>query len=158
MVGPTTPLVVAYAVTRFRRSDFIEARYAFSFVLANFGIAMAAKMPMITTTIRSSIRVKPLRFIRQPPQWENPGRVLTNTPMLISASPMPPEAYTTYLATAQEDSPCDVSELDPPDNPLTPAFCEALGRTQGLGESPKIGRIPRSLFRIPQLHRIRQRP
>src|SRR5712692_10334619 len=37
--------------------------YAFSFVLANLGIAMAAKMPMITTTISSSIRVKPLRFI-----------------------------------------------------------------------------------------------
>src|SRR6476660_4448692 len=44
-----------------RRSDFIEARYAFSFVLANFGIAIAARMPMITTTIRSSISVKPLR-------------------------------------------------------------------------------------------------
>src|SRR5438445_3203269 len=88
MVGPTTPLVVlklvprpvvyftesakyaSSAVTRFRRSDFIEARYAFSFVLANFGIAMAAKIPMITTTIRSSIRVKPLRFIRQPPRSE----------------------------------------------------------------------------------------
>src|SRR5213592_490401 len=83
MVGPTTPLVVAYcrpptpiavvyftesaknassAVIRFRRSDFIEARYAFSFVFANFGIAIAAKMPMITTTIRSSIRVKPFLF------------------------------------------------------------------------------------------------
>src|SRR5207245_11546991 len=44
-------------------SDFIEARYAFSFVLANFGIAIAAKMPMITTTIISSMSVKPLRFI-----------------------------------------------------------------------------------------------
>src|SRR5258708_39172502 len=54
------------AVTRLRRSDFIEAMYAFSFVLANFGIAIAAKMPMITTTIRSSISVKPLRFI-----WTN---------------------------------------------------------------------------------------
>src|SRR5258706_12662801 len=51
------------AVTRLRRSDFIAAMYAFDFVLANFGIAIAAKMPMITTTIRSSIRVKPLRFI-----------------------------------------------------------------------------------------------
>src|SRR2546427_1761195 len=51
------------AVTRFRRSDFIDARYAFSFVLANFGIAIAAKMPMITTTISCSISVKPLRFI-----------------------------------------------------------------------------------------------
>src|SRR5437016_9350166 len=51
------------AVTRFRRSDFIEAMYAFAFVLANFGIAMAAKMPMITTTISSSMSVKPLRFI-----------------------------------------------------------------------------------------------
>src|SRR5438309_6854595 len=51
------------AVTRLRRSDFIEARYAFSFVLANLGIAMAAKMPIITTTISSSMSVKPLRFI-----------------------------------------------------------------------------------------------
>src|SRR5437773_4526191 len=51
------------AVTMFRRSDFIEAMYAFAFVLANFGIAMAAKMPMITTTISSSMSVKPLRFI-----------------------------------------------------------------------------------------------
>src|SRR5881397_4348083 len=85
MVGPTTPLVVAYcrpptptvvvyftesaknassAVIRFRRSDFIEARYAFSFVFANFGIAIAAKIPMITTTIRSSMRVKPRRVVR----------------------------------------------------------------------------------------------
>src|SRR5439155_23348122 len=87
IVGPTTPLVVAYstppaptvlvyftesaknassAVTRLRRSDFIDARYAFSFVFANFGIAIAARMPMITITIRSSISVKPLRFI-----WTN---------------------------------------------------------------------------------------
>src|SRR5207245_8469560 len=51
------------AVTRLRRSDFIEAMYAFPFVLANFGIAMAAKMPMITTTISSSMSVKPLRFM-----------------------------------------------------------------------------------------------
>src|SRR5881628_1329613 len=91
MVGPTTPLVVAYcrppgpiavvyltesaknassAVIRFRRSDFIEARYAFSFVFANFGIAIAARMPMITTTIRSSIRVKPLRFTALPPSGD----------------------------------------------------------------------------------------
>src|SRR6266576_1852150 len=51
------------AVTRFRRSDFIEATYAFALVLANFGIAIAAKMPMITTTINSSMSLKPLRFI-----------------------------------------------------------------------------------------------
>src|SRR5205809_7047939 len=55
------------AVTRLRRSEFIEARYAFSFVLANFGIAIAARMPMITTTINSSISVKPLRFMSTPP-------------------------------------------------------------------------------------------
>src|SRR2546429_4886775 len=70
---PPAPIVPEYltesakyassAVTRLRRSDFIEARYAFSFVLANFGIAIAAKMPMITTTISSSMSVKPLRFI-----------------------------------------------------------------------------------------------
>src|SRR6188768_3331787 len=45
-----------------RRSDFIDARYAFSFVFANFGIAIAARIPMITTTIRSSIRVNPFLF------------------------------------------------------------------------------------------------
>src|SRR6059036_1723602 len=78
---PPAPMVAAYltesakyassAVTRLRRSDFIEARYAFSFVLANFGIAIAARMPMITTTIRSSISVKPLRFIGEPPScWQ----------------------------------------------------------------------------------------
>src|SRR2546426_6292121 len=45
------------AVTRFRRSDFIEAMYAFSLVFANFGIAMAARMPMIdrkSTRLNSS--------------------------------------------------------------------------------------------------------
>src|SRR5258708_13885571 len=84
MVGPTTPVVVLYAVPRLlvyftesakyassavirlRRSDFIEARYAFSFVFANFGIAIAAKMPMITTTINNSISVKPFRLIHPP--------------------------------------------------------------------------------------------
>src|SRR5262252_785396 len=51
------------AVTRLRRSVFIDAMYAFCFVLANFGIAIAARMPMITTTINSSMSVKPFRFI-----------------------------------------------------------------------------------------------
>src|SRR6185503_14761397 len=54
------------AVTRLRMSDFIEAMYAFSFVFANFGMAMAARMPMMTTTIKSSISVNPLRFIKPP--------------------------------------------------------------------------------------------
>src|SRR5206468_11557314 len=76
-ITPPAPIVEEYltesakyassAVTRLRRSDFIEARYAFSFVLANFGIAIAARMPMITTTMRSSISVKPLRFMATPP-------------------------------------------------------------------------------------------
>src|SRR5438128_11336177 len=35
------------------RVEIIEEMYAFSFVLANFGIAMAARMPMITTRINS---------------------------------------------------------------------------------------------------------
>src|SRR5690349_15514039 len=59
------------AVTRFRRSDFIEAMYAFALVLANFGIAMAARIPMITTTIKSSMSVKPLRFIMKSPPLES---------------------------------------------------------------------------------------
>src|SRR5437660_11755151 len=74
---PPAPIVPEYltesakyassAVTRLRRSDFIEARYAFCFVLANFGIAIAARMPMITTTMTSSISMKPLRFMATPP-------------------------------------------------------------------------------------------
>src|SRR5215218_5841600 len=51
------------AVTRLRRSEIIAVLYALLFVLANFGIAIAARMPMITTTIRSSIRVNPLRIL-----------------------------------------------------------------------------------------------
>src|SRR6266480_798246 len=51
------------AVTRFRRSDFIESMYAFDFALANFGTAIADNMSIITTTISSSMTVKPLRFI-----------------------------------------------------------------------------------------------
>src|SRR3989475_8248779 len=54
------------AVTMFRQADFIEKMYAFSSVLANFRIAMAARMPMMTTTISSSMSVKPLRFICSP--------------------------------------------------------------------------------------------
>src|SRR5438128_11480295 len=50
------------AVKESGRFDFIEEMYAFYFVLANFGIAMAARMPMITTTISTSVSRKPLRF------------------------------------------------------------------------------------------------
>src|SRR6266850_2516782 len=38
--------------------------YAFSFVLPNLGMAIAASRPMITTTISSSMSVKPVRFMR----------------------------------------------------------------------------------------------
>src|SRR5881296_451158 len=71
---PPAPIVALYltesakyassAVIRFRRSDFIDAMYAFSFVLANFGIAIAASSPMMTTTINSSSSVNPVRFMR----------------------------------------------------------------------------------------------
>src|SRR3954468_196133 len=49
------------AVTRLRRSEIIAVLYALLLVFANFGIAIAAKMPMITTTMSNSMRVKPLR-------------------------------------------------------------------------------------------------
>src|SRR5512142_3120900 len=55
------------AVTRLRRSDFIDAMYAFSFVFANFGSAMAARRPIMTTASRSAISVKPFVLrIRSP--------------------------------------------------------------------------------------------
>ena len=49
-------------MTRLRRSAFSEAAFAFPFVFWNLGTAIAASTPMITTTISSSISVKPLRF------------------------------------------------------------------------------------------------
>src|SRR5690349_14453988 len=45
----------------FRRSLFIRDRYACSLVEENFGIAMAARIPMMTTTTSSSMSVKPVR-------------------------------------------------------------------------------------------------
>src|SRR6185437_377494 len=58
------------AVARLRRSDFIAAVYARPFVVSNFGTAIAASTPMITTTMSSSINVKPERL-----KWRirNPG-------------------------------------------------------------------------------------
>src|SRR6185503_2777760 len=58
-----------------RRSDFIAATYALSFVFANFGIAIAARIPMMTTTIRSSMSVKPflLFFMLRGPVLVNRG-------------------------------------------------------------------------------------
>src|SRR5437762_11541384 len=50
------------AVTRFRRSDFIEAMYDFAFVLANLHSSPTRRTPNLTTTISSSMSVKPLRF------------------------------------------------------------------------------------------------
>src|SRR5438876_11365060 len=56
------------AVTMFRRSDFIEEKYAISFVFATLCLDVAAPISMITTTINSSMSVKPLRFMQPPAQ------------------------------------------------------------------------------------------
>ena len=39
-----------------------EASFALSFEDANFGMAIAARRPITTTTVSSSIKVKPLRL------------------------------------------------------------------------------------------------
>ena len=39
----------------------MAAKFALPLVFMNFGIAIAARMPMITTTIKSSMSVKPRR-------------------------------------------------------------------------------------------------
>src|SRR5436853_4109629 len=82
------------AVTRFRRSDFIEAMYAFAFVLANFGIAMAAKMPMITTTSSEehTSEPQPLRQLLSrllPSKEKLENRVSGIFPAVDDASPVP---------------------------------------------------------------------
>src|SRR5207244_8710733 len=74
------------AVARLRRSDFIAPMYAFSFVLANFGIAIAARIPMITTTIKSSISVKPRRPVTCVPS----GRQRAPNPRTHARGPAPP--------------------------------------------------------------------
>src|SRR5438132_10609308 len=51
------------AVTRFRRSDFIEARAAVDWVLANFHSDVACKLLLITRTILSSMSVNALRLV-----------------------------------------------------------------------------------------------
>src|SRR5918995_1818292 len=97
------------AETKLRRSVFMLAIFALSFVFANFGIAIAAKMPMITTTINSSIRVKPLRLLILPPvEWRDQRTWLScetrcNWPgirQLICHPPVPRlnRCYDSYLA------------------------------------------------------------
>src|SRR3989442_3052014 len=140
MVGPTTPLVVlklvprfvvyftesakyaSSAVTRFRRSDFIDARYAFSFVLANFGIAMAARMPMITTTINSSISVKPLRFIAP-----FPCGVRCDFPTHFSATVMP-EAARTPQAQRRQRLACEGRAVSSPESPRRPCRLQQVSQ------------------------------
>src|SRR5881296_174122 len=45
-----------------RMSVLTEASFALSFEDANFGMAIAAKRPITTTTVSSSIKVKPFRL------------------------------------------------------------------------------------------------
>src|SRR5687767_15326850 len=78
--------------------------YAFDFVFANFGIAIAARMPMITITINSSINVKPLRFILSPIGRGRALRLLH--PCYAKAMPRPPwhGAVTNGRATPWKDT------------------------------------------------------
>src|SRR5258706_1069348 len=72
-----------------RRSDFIAATYALSFVFANFGIAIAARMPMMTTTIKSSMRVNPflLRDIGSPAAVRDAKQLLPSCMMRTLQDP-----------------------------------------------------------------------
>src|SRR5512137_1309772 len=51
-------------VTAVLVSEATRAYFDFFWAERRFGMAMAARMPMIATTINSSIRVKPLDFFR----------------------------------------------------------------------------------------------
>src|SRR2546425_8233902 len=76
-VTPPAPIVDEYltesakyassAVTRRWEEHTTELQSLASFVFAHFVITIAARMPMITTTISSSMSVKPLRFILTAP-------------------------------------------------------------------------------------------
>src|SRR4051812_41043769 len=115
----------------------MEATTAFSFVLANFGIAIAAKMPMITTTISSSISVKPLRLLIHPPvdvaqcaeRVEKPTSIWNWPPVRqqpCRAKPAPPNgpAKRTYLLFAWLHASPAISRVT--------GYCEAR-RVQSVG-------------------------
>src|SRR5712691_9311017 len=68
----------------------MAATYAFSFVLENFGMAIAAKSPMITTTMSSSINVKPRRDITCVPSGREgapSGFITTRCPRIVPRRP-----------------------------------------------------------------------
>src|SRR5262245_60680901 len=68
------------AVMRLRRSDLIALRYAFALLFVSLGIAIKARMPMITMTMSSSSTVKPLRVRGMDSSWRDaPDRVLLTT-------------------------------------------------------------------------------
>src|SRR6266487_1019500 len=72
--------------------------YAFSFVLPNLGMAIAASRPMITSTMRISMSVKPVRFM-QSLQRNHP--LGTHSPQqlclgrLVASTRDPPSTYHT---------------------------------------------------------------
>src|SRR5438046_9510730 len=80
--------------------------YAFSFVLANFGIAIAARIPMITTTINSSISVKPRRPVTCSPS----GRQRAPNPRTHARGPG--ATYSGHRTTILQE-PCLTLCIDP---------------------------------------------
>src|SRR5205823_4223364 len=80
--------------------------YAFSFVLANFGIAIAARIPMITTTINSSINVNPRRPVTCLPS----GRLRAPNPKRTHVGPR--ATYSGNRTTILQE-PCLTLRIDP---------------------------------------------
>src|SRR2546430_12412040 len=80
--------------------------YAFSFVLANFGIATAARIPMMPTTINSSISVKPRRPVTCSPS----GRQRAPNPRTHARGPV--ATYSGPRTTIQQE-PCLTLGIDP---------------------------------------------
>ena len=73
----------------------MDATIAFCLVLANFGIAMAARMPMMTTTINSSMRVKPSRRVLFSRATVRAPSIKANGVLfLLGATSMPPLSLT----------------------------------------------------------------
>src|SRR5205809_5172021 len=70
------------AVTMFRRSDLDGKRSGLYFGFGYISIAVVGRMQMITTTINSSMSVKPLRFICSP-CWCWMRQRVSNRPQML---------------------------------------------------------------------------
>src|SRR5262245_60528008 len=113
-------------------------RTAFCLVFANFGMAIAARMPMMTTTMSNSINVKPLRAGMRAPDrmssvFEGQG-LRADAADAATAVPHLANDEQVSLAHASDADPRMLSRVHKPR--CRPGFCNVAG-TMNRGLAPR---------------------